>query len=297
VNKMCLAADIPLIESGTAGYLGQVSIHKKHDLSCFDCTPKDREKKTFPVCTIRSTPSEAIHCIVWAKSYLFANLFGKIEAESMDTQVNDENRNEVDSLQKEQVALASMRGMIGKDGAGSRIFQKVFDQDIQRLLSMEDLWKHRAKPTRLDLNDLRGGELGDRAALDFDQKVWSLKENTTIFLETYLRCAFTCRADRLGRDLMAKKKSDPLASLEFDKDDELALDFVTATANLRASVYGIEMKSRFIVKQMAGNIIPAIATTNAIIAGMIVMLAIKVVMGKLKECKNVPYPSANTSHF
>lgn len=29
VNRMCLAADIPLIESGTAGYLGQVTIIKK----------------------------------------------------------------------------------------------------------------------------------------------------------------------------------------------------------------------------------------------------------------------------
>ena len=26
VNRMCLAADIPLVESGTAGYLGQVTV-------------------------------------------------------------------------------------------------------------------------------------------------------------------------------------------------------------------------------------------------------------------------------
>ena len=26
VNRMCLAADVPLVESGTAGYLGQVSL-------------------------------------------------------------------------------------------------------------------------------------------------------------------------------------------------------------------------------------------------------------------------------
>ena len=26
VNRMCLAADVPLVESGTAGYLGQVCI-------------------------------------------------------------------------------------------------------------------------------------------------------------------------------------------------------------------------------------------------------------------------------
>ena len=29
MNRMCLAADIPLVESGTAGYLGQVTVIKK----------------------------------------------------------------------------------------------------------------------------------------------------------------------------------------------------------------------------------------------------------------------------
>lgn len=32
VNRMCLAADIALIESGTAGYLGQVTVIKKAKL-------------------------------------------------------------------------------------------------------------------------------------------------------------------------------------------------------------------------------------------------------------------------
>lgn len=34
VNRMCLAADIPLIESGTAGYLGQVTVIKKVKRGC-----------------------------------------------------------------------------------------------------------------------------------------------------------------------------------------------------------------------------------------------------------------------
>lgn len=38
---------------------------------------------------------------------------------------------------------------------------------------------------------------------------------------------------------------------------------------------------------MAGNIIPAIATTNAIIAGMMVMLAFKILNKALMECKTV----------
>ncbi|KAI0231663.1 SUMO-activating enzyme subunit 2 [Lamellibrachia satsuma] len=66
VNRMCLAADIPLIESGTAGYLGQVTVIKKGLTECYECQPKPTQK-SFPGCTIRNTPSEPIHCIVWAK--------------------------------------------------------------------------------------------------------------------------------------------------------------------------------------------------------------------------------------
>ena len=66
VNRMCLAADIPLVESGTAGYLGQVTVICKKKTECYECTAKPHQK-TFPGCTIRNTPSEPIHCIVWAK--------------------------------------------------------------------------------------------------------------------------------------------------------------------------------------------------------------------------------------
>ena len=93
--------------------------------------------------------------------------------------------------------------------------------------------------------------------------------------------------DKLGARLGEERKKDPLAHLEFDKDDETALEFVTATANIRAHIYHIPPSSRFVIKEMAGNIIPAIATTNAIIAGMIVMIAVKIVLGKINECKYV----------
>jgi ubiquitin-like 1-activating enzyme E1 B len=69
VNKMCLAADVPLIESGTTGFNGQVQVIKKGVTACYDCSPKEAPK-SYPVCTIRSTPSQPIHCIVWGKSYL-----------------------------------------------------------------------------------------------------------------------------------------------------------------------------------------------------------------------------------
>lgn len=73
VNRMCLAADIPLIESGTSGYSGQVELIKKGVTQCYECQPKPPQK-TFPGCTIRNTPSEPVHCIVWAK-HLFKYVY------------------------------------------------------------------------------------------------------------------------------------------------------------------------------------------------------------------------------
>lgn len=41
------------------------------------------------------------------------------------------------------------------------------------------------------------------------------------------------------------------------------------------------------VSAMAGNIIPAIATTNAVIAGLIVLEGLKILSGQLESCRTV----------
>ena len=76
-------------------------------------------------------------------------------------------------------------------------------------------------------------------------------------------------------------------SQTWDKDDAPSMDFVCAVSNLRSHIFNIPRKSRFDVKSTAGNIIPAIATTNAIIAGLIVMEAFKVFAGDLTRCRAV----------
>lgn len=67
-----------------------------------------------------------------------------------------------------------------------------------------------------------------------------------------------------------------IGHLTFDKDDQLAVEFVTAAANIRAESFDIPLHSLFEAKGIAGNIVHAVATTNAIIAGLIVIEAIKV---------------------
>ncbi|KAI8625801.1 ThiF family protein [Xylariaceae sp. FL1651] len=286
VNRMCLAADVPLIESGTTGFNGQVQVIKKGVTACYDCTAKEAPK-SFPVCTIRSTPSQPIHCIVWGKSYLLNEIFGTSEDQAvLDTSEDDDNAKEIAELKKESEALRRIRESVGTDQFPQILFDKVFNTDIARLRSMEDVWKSRTPPEPLQYESVMGQATEARAAKELivqnGQKVWTLEENLVVFNDSL---------SRLSKRILDLKKqygeNSPQAIITFDKDDEDTLDFVAASANIRSHVFGIERKSRFDIKQMAGNIIPAIATTNAIVAGLCVLESFKVLRGEFDKAQEV----------
>ncbi|KAF7594451.1 E1 ubiquitin-activating protein uba2 [Aspergillus hancockii] len=283
VNRMCLAADVPLIESGTTGFNGQVQVIKKGQTECYDCNSKE-VPKSFPVCTIRSTPSQPIHCIVWAKSYLFPELFGVSEDETpeLDNSEDATNAEEIANLRKEAQALKEIRGSMGSPEFAQKVFGKVFKEDIDRLRGMEDMWKTRKAPEPLDFEKLQKESSSIETTISCnDQKVWSLAEDFVVFKDSLDRLS-----ERL-KTLLDTMKSDVKPILVFDKDDADTLDFVTACANLRATIFGIDPKSKFDTKQMAGNIIPAIATTNAMTAGLCVLQALKVLKDDYAHAKMI----------
>ena len=285
VNKMCLTADTPLIESGTTGFNGQVQVIKKGVTACYDCTPKETPK-SFPVCTIRSTPSQPIHCIVWGKSYLLNEIFGASEDESaFDNTEDRDNAEEIAELKRESEELRKIRESVGTSEFPKMLFDKVFNKDIARLRSMEDMWKSRKLPEPLDYSSLleKTADAGAsiNSILEDGQKAWSLEENFTVFVDSL---------DRLSKrmlDMKTQNGSGPRPMITFDKDDEDTLDFVAASANIRSTIFGIDRKSKFDIKQMAGNIIPAIATTNAIVAGLCVLESFKVLRGEFDQAKEV----------
>jgi ubiquitin-like 1-activating enzyme E1 B len=278
VNRMCLAAGVPLVESGTAGYLGQVTVIQKGETECYECQPKPHQK-SFPGCTIRNTPSEPIHCIVWAK-HLFNQLFGEADADeevSPDAEdpeaVGDAgavaNNSSNDELQR--VSTQDWAKSIGYEP--TKLVQKFFIEDIKYLLSMDKLWKERKAPVPLDIENLNESLLPDNENGLPDQKIWTIKE----CIEKFHRCV------ELLKDKLAKKGD----FLVWDKDDDASLDFVVSASNIRSHIFDIPRKSRFDVKSMAGNIIPAIATTNAVISGLIVLEALKALQGDIGNCQTV----------
>ncbi|KAF9764851.1 Ubiquitin-activating enzyme E1 1 [Nosema granulosis] len=68
---------------------------------------------------------------------------------------------------------------------------------------------------------------------------------------------------------------------EFEKDDDsnFHVDFVYSAANLRASNYKIKNSTRLEIKGIAGRIIPAIATTTAVVSGLATLEMIKMAIG------------------
>lgn len=339
VNRLCLAANIPLVEAGTAGYLGQVTvIDKESQTECYECQPKPTQK-VYPICTIRSTPSQPVHCIVWAKE-LYKLCFGpKVEdsmlfedeeslrAEKAAAEEEEEGEKEGDNAgEKQPVAtedgaaekeggekstymdlVVALRLLLGVDSSNNEggdeknvlksddetkrnemlskaqeSLTALFVTEIEKQIGMDRYKTAEKVPVPVSLDDLAKCATTVVGEEDVEDHLLPPTERSS-YETTQIWSPSDCIQEMASCFLdVATSTSQPLP--EFDKDDDMAMRFVTAASNLRSYVFQIEpIQSLYSAKGIAGNIIPAIATTNAIVAGLQVLQCFHILKAQLNN--------------
>lgn len=91
---------------------------------------------------------------------------------------------EIENLMKESQALNEIRQSMGSEDFARKVFDKVFIDDINRLRSMDDMWKTRKPPKTLNFEELNKQADGiSTSTAQQDQKVWSEAENYKVFCD------------------------------------------------------------------------------------------------------------------
>mmetsp|Transcript_62207 Transcript_62207/g.110604 ORF Transcript_62207/g.110604 Transcript_62207/m.110604 type:complete len:610 (-) Transcript_62207:103-1932(-) len=261
VNRLCLAAEKPLLEAGSTGHLGQVTVIKKGATECFECQAKPTQK-VFPYCTIRSTPEKPVHCLTWAKN-LFDLCFGPEDESNLLSDLA------ADMKQFQSEGAAADGSVIGK-----KIFAHLFEEDIRKQAALEDLWSEKRRPPdplvfeeavkRDKASDSKAdGEGSSKEPVLATQRVPTVAADAQGFVAAVAKMYEPGRRELIGQSV-------------FSKDDAVAMDFVHCAANIRMTNYRIGRISRWDAQSIAGAIIPAVASTNAIVAGLEVVQLIHV---------------------
>ena len=122
----------------------------------------------------------------------------------------------------------------------------LFHDDIVEQIKLVDKWIEKLPPVPLKTHT---------SIVEFSHTL----PNTTIHSLDHYVSMFL---NSVASILISKDK------VNFSKDDSVAVDFVAAASNLRMYNYHIPLMSRWDIESIAGAIVPAIATTNAIVAGL-----------------------------
>lgn len=79
---------------------------------------------------------------------------------------------------------------MGTDSFPQLLFDKVYKDDIERLRSMEEMWKTRRPPTPLDydtfIKEAPDAQSRIQQILKDDQKTWDLQENVIVFKDRFV---------------------------------------------------------------------------------------------------------------
>ncbi len=141
INRICVMKNIPLINSGTEGFLGSVFFFNGKKTECYDCKAKVK-KKTIPVCSIRSKPEKIEHCIAWGKALLdlfitkdndetnpLSDLVGILENKYIGEKISQDFNNKEIIIEKKNIN----EFLEEKSNFNKKLFKDIFFRNISFL--------------------------------------------------------------------------------------------------------------------------------------------------------------------
>ena len=258
VNKQCIKYGIPIFESGTFGFMGQTYPILPKVTRCYDCSPRPSQQKGLQICTVRTNPTKPEHVLFWAKN-VFNNMFDLTMTEDtfriFDCVISMTKEDSLKSFYNQilshfsQTIQSQKTSSISKFGHLQVIPIETFEKEFQNFIQ--------------NISDFEKSNENENHC-EFLKSVFIQKINCSE-IEEVISNLF-----HIFRLLIIKR-----TSTSFDKDDDLHVAFVQMLTALRCQNFKIPLQSFDDVRTKIGQIIPAISSTNSIVAGLVVQELLK----------------------
>ncbi|OQS55725.1 UBA1 [Ecytonucleospora hepatopenaei] len=262
MDERCVSLKKPMVDAGTLGTKGHVQVVVPFQTESYGSS-SDAEQDTIPLCTIRSFPNSIEHTIEWALAE-FKNIF-----EGEDGEVSKE-------YTLDELVIY-----------GLYLFNLYFNKTIAKQLSIHppDHVTEEGLPFWLPPKKLPHPfvfDVEDQMHVDF-------------VLTTVKILATECFEMRVTESEILSKIKNNASNTAYMKDEEMTVqiknkvefekdsyhsNFIYSASNLRARNYDIKEQSKHHITGIAGKIIPAIATTTAMVSGLATLEIMKILLVK-----------------
>ncbi|EAY11536.1 ubiquitin-activating enzyme E1 family protein [Trichomonas vaginalis G3] len=312
-DDLCVYYNKPLLESGTLGSKANAQIIIPGMTQSYTDTA-DAEEKSIPQCTLHNFPSEINHCCEWARD-IFGGWM-EHNPETINKFIKDPKKfieeqkliglEELENNLQKVTKLIKNRPKNFKQclEKGLKKYQELFVWRINKILkdfpvdSLDEngqpFWRgSKRAPSPLSFNIESENDylfvtsfakiFARINSVEIPKTEAEIKEilKTIPVPEKRVKCCFEGSIpldDLINLSERYAKEQNMVKPESFEKDDDSNshIDFISAAANLRATNYRIKNESKLEIKRIAGKIIPAIATTTAMICGFVCLEMYKV---------------------